>query len=102
MAAMLALPTVFGLPAKDINWFWTFLFLSIGFYLFSIISVRFPGPKTHLVGLHSLFEPRVVANYRFFKDAAAVINEGYTKVIAFLPQMARGCSRLVVPRSLAL
>ncbi|MCJ1245735.1 hypothetical protein MMC30_002939 [Trapelia coarctata] len=79
---MLNLPVLSTSPVQDIPWFWTFFSLSVCFYLFSIISVRFLGPKAHLVGLRSAFEPRVIANYRFFKDAASVINEGYAKVIA--------------------
>jgi len=41
------------------------------------------GPKAPLVGLKSIFEPRFVANFRFFKDSAAVINEGYSRASSF-------------------
>lgn len=65
--------------AEDYYPFWAFLTLSVFAYLLSIISVRLQGPKAPLVGLKSIFEPRLVANFRFFKDSAAIINEGYLK-----------------------
>ena len=65
--------------AEDYSLFWAFLPLSVCLYLVSIISVRLQGPKAPLVGLKSIFEPRLVANFRFFKDSAAIINEGYSK-----------------------
>ncbi len=64
----------------DSSLFWAFLALSIGAYIASLVSVRIQGPKAPLVGLRSIFEPRLVANYRFFKDSAAIINEGYSRV----------------------
>lgn len=48
-------------------------------YTLSIISVRLQDPNAPLVGLKSIFEPRLVANFRFFRDSAAIINEGYSK-----------------------
>lgn len=65
---------------EDSSLFWAFLTLSLGAYIVSIVSVRVQGPKAPLVGLKSIFEPRVLANYRFFKDSAAIINEGYARV----------------------
>lgn len=60
---------------------WVVPVLSVCLYVISIISLRLGGPKTPLVGLRSIFEPRIVANFRFFKDSAGIINEGYLKAI---------------------
>ena len=70
--------------AADYSIFAAFLALALGSYLVSIISVRLQGPKAPLVGLKSVFEPRLVANYRFFKDSAAIINDGYARVCSYL------------------
>ena len=72
------------------------LFLSIGSYIVSIVSVRIQGPKAPLVGFKSILEPRLIANYRFFKDAAAIINEGYSKAGRYSTMLISGlsiCSR---------
>ncbi len=63
----------------DWSIFWAFPACSLCLYILSIISVRLQGPKAPLVGLRSIFEPRLVANFRFFKNSSSVINEGYTK-----------------------
>ena len=65
--------------AEDYYLLCAFLTLSVCAYLLSIISVRLQGPKAPIVGLRSIFEPRLVANFRFFRDSAAIINEGYLK-----------------------
>lgn len=65
--------------AEDYAPFWAFLTLSVCVYLLSIISVRLQGPRAPLVGLKSIFEPRLVANFRFFRDSASIINEGYSQ-----------------------
>ena len=61
--------------------FYVFPILVGCLYIVSIVSVRLQGPKTPLVGLSSIFEPRLVANYRFFKDSSSIINQGYSKAI---------------------
>lgn len=43
------------------------------------MSMRFRGHKVPLVGLHNVFEHRLMANFRFFRDAATVINDGYSQ-----------------------
>lgn len=57
-----------------------FLLLSLSAYAFSIFSMHFAGPKAPLIGLRSIFEPRYLANWWFFRDARVVLNEGYSKV----------------------
>ena len=49
-------------------------------YVSSILSMRLGGGKFPLVGVKSILEPRIVANYRFFKNNVGVVNEGYKKV----------------------
>ena len=59
---------------------WTLLALSVWLYLLPAALMRLQGAKVPLVGALSTFEPRILANYRFFKDAAKVVNEGYKNV----------------------
>jgi hypothetical protein len=54
--------------------------LAMLLYSGSIMSMRLAGQKVPVVGLRSIFEHRLSANYNFFKNAAAVINDGYSKV----------------------
>ncbi|KAL8917290.1 MAG: hypothetical protein Q9172_005916 [Xanthocarpia lactea] len=65
----------------DWSVFWAFPAFLLCLYVLSIISVRLQGPKAPLVGLKSIFEPRLVGNFRFFKNSAAVISEGYSKAM---------------------
>jgi hypothetical protein len=58
--------------------------ISVISYLYSILNLRVLGPKVPLVGVKSFLEARVVANYRFFKNAGAIVNEGYAKVSNFI------------------
>ena len=71
----------------DISPLWALPLLSIFGYIASIISVRLQGPKAPLVGLRSIFEPRAIANYRFFKNSSTVIEEGYSKVFPVLTDL---------------
>ena len=65
---------------ERIPWAWSFTILVLCGYLVSIVSVHFLGPKAPLVGLGSVFEPRIIGNWRFFKNASKVIEEGYSQV----------------------
>lgn len=50
---------------------WPYGILSVvllGLYVSSILSMRVFGGKFPLVGVKSIFEPRILANYRFFKN----------------------------------
>jgi hypothetical protein len=49
-------------------------------YVISLLSMHFGGPKAPLVGLSSVFETRYSANWRFFRDAATVLDKGYEQV----------------------
>ena len=60
--------------------FWNFLALSIWLYLSHAALMRLQGTKVPVVGALSVLEPRILVNYRFFKDAAKVVNEGYENV----------------------
>lgn len=52
----------------------------ISFYAISQLNVHFSGPKAPLLGLRWALESRYFANWRFFCDAASVLNDGYAKV----------------------
>ncbi|KAF2878219.1 cytochrome P450 monooxygenase-like protein [Massariosphaeria phaeospora] len=58
---------------------WTTFGLILSFYIVSQIKIQFYGPKVPLVGVRSILEPRYLANWRFFRNAASILNEGYTK-----------------------
>jgi hypothetical protein len=49
-------------------------------YALSLLNVRFRAPTAPLIGLSSAFETRYTANWRFFRNAAAVLDEGFSKV----------------------
>jgi hypothetical protein len=63
------------------EWVYRTLFVVlIGLYVSSILSMHVFGGNFPLVGVKSILEPRIVANYRFFKNNVGVVNEGYKKV----------------------
>jgi hypothetical protein len=64
----------------EITWPWLLLFLVTSGYLTSLTSVHLFGPKAPLVGIYSIFEPRIIGNWRFFKNSGKIIEEGYSKV----------------------
>ena len=68
------------MSAEYINILCAFLIILACVYTLSIVSVRLQGPRAPLVGFKSVIEPRLVANFRFFRDSSAIINEGYSKV----------------------
>jgi hypothetical protein len=70
MGEDISLPLAFGL-------------LALLIYSSSIMSIRLTGQKTPVVGLRSIFEHRLTANYNFFRNATGVINDGYAKVFEF-------------------
>lgn len=57
------------------------LSLVIVLYSSSILSMRSAGRKVPMVGLRSVLDHRLLANYNFFKNASSIINEGYSKVL---------------------
>ena len=61
-------------------WYWIALTLVLSGYLLSLASVHVLGPKAPLVGIQSIFEPRIVGNWRFFRNSSKIIDEGYNKV----------------------
>ena len=72
--------TMLCLPGDGLLFWLVLLLFSLCGYLYSVFSIRFQGPKAPLVGVYSIFEPRAVANYRFFENAAKVVSEGYAQV----------------------
>ncbi|KAL8688488.1 MAG: hypothetical protein Q9218_005618 [Villophora microphyllina] len=75
---------------------WAFVSLSILSYAYSIACLRLRGHKAPLVGLKSVLEPRFVGNFRFFQDAAAVINEGYEKFQSKAFKLVRNDADIVI------
>jgi hypothetical protein len=72
---------------EDIPLALAFVLLALLLYSSSIISMRLAGQNVPVVGLRSIFEHRLSANYNFFKNAAAVINDGNSKVN--IPRLTR-------------
>ena len=64
----------------DVPWLQGFFVLLLSGYLFSVASVQLLGPKAPLVGIRSFLEPRLIGNWRFFKDSGKIIEEGYSRV----------------------
>jgi hypothetical protein len=65
---------------SQISWVPALIVLSLAYYVFSIVSLRRLGPKVPLVGTKSLLDTRFLTNWRFFRNGASVVNEGYNKV----------------------
>lgn len=65
---------------EDVPLVLIFVILALLLYSSSIMSMRLTGKNVPVVGLRSIFEHRLSANYNFFKNAAAVINDDYSKV----------------------
>lgn len=54
--------------------------LAIGAYVLSVIISQIFGYKVPLFGSVSKLEPIVLSNFRFFRHAEDVLNEGYEAV----------------------
>ncbi|KAL8665789.1 MAG: hypothetical protein Q9202_001911 [Teloschistes flavicans] len=78
------------------SFFWTFISLSFLSYAYSIACLRLLGYKAPLVGLKSVLEPRIIGNFRFFQNAAVVINEGYDKFKTTAFKLVRNDADIVV------
>lgn len=65
---------------REYPWPWLLLPSLILAYLLSVTSMQLLGPKVPLAGIHSIFEPRMVGTWRFFKRSDTVIDEGYSYV----------------------
>lgn len=70
-----------GMPLiSNLSIHWILASFVVSLYLISQFKVHFGGPKAPLVGLRHAFESRYYANWRFFRNAASVLNDGYAKV----------------------
>lgn len=69
---------VFGLTSRD--GLSIFVIACLFYYLLSAWSVRFSRPKPPQLNPGSSFQSRYLTNWRFFCDAASVLNAGYAKV----------------------
>ena len=61
---------------------WTYGAIALGLYLCLILRPWIPQPNFPMVGLRSNFELELVSNFRFYKNAEAILLEGYRKVKA--------------------
>lgn len=60
----------------------SYVLWGLGFVLLycgSTVSMRFTDDKVPLVGLRSIFELRLMANFRFFRNAAIILNDEYSE-----------------------
>ncbi|KAF2198223.1 cytochrome P450 monooxygenase-like protein [Delitschia confertaspora ATCC 74209] len=73
-----------------------FLIVSLCAYAVSLLSMHLRGPKAPLVGLRSIFEPRYLANWMFFRNASAVLNQGYSKFTTQPWKFARADTDMLV------
>ena len=46
----------------------------------SAINLHLLGPKAPLIGSKLFYEPRLLANFRFFRSPKAILDEGYSRV----------------------
>ncbi|TVY14663.1 Ent-kaurene oxidase P450 [Lachnellula arida] len=65
-------------------------------YLSSVLSVQLLGGSFPLAGVKSIFEPRILTNYRFFKNNIGVVNEGYKKFKGKAFKFARNDADMIV------
>lgn len=64
---------------------WGFTVLAALFYVYMEIDSWLIKPKATTVGRHSVFETRMISNFRFYKNAETILFEGYTKVCRVRP-----------------
>lgn len=59
---------------------WSYFLLAIGFYACLVVKAWVSRSKIPMVGVQSMFEHGLVSNFRFYKNAEAILLDGYTKV----------------------
>ena len=69
-----------SLYVENIAPFWVFGLLALSIYGCNTIVTRYSESKIPIVGIKSVFEVGLVSNYRFYRDAEAILVEGYNKV----------------------
>lgn len=74
------------LPKEELPDLWVFGFLAICLYGVSV-AVSYTSWSQHskhpLVGVRSRLEAGVISNFRFYRNAQAILLNGYSKVEAF-------------------
>lgn len=66
--------------AEQLTSKWMLASLAVGAYMVSFAVSRVFGYKVPVYGVSSQFEPTMVSNFRFFRRAENVLNEGYQAV----------------------
>ena len=59
---------------------WSYGLAALSFYIFLIAKSWISRSKVPVVGVHSVFELGLVSNLRFYKNAEAILLDGYNKV----------------------
>ena len=54
--------------------------VALSFYIFLIVKSWISQSRIPVVGVRSVFELGLVSNLRFYKNAEAILLDGYTKV----------------------
>ena len=54
--------------------------LAVCLQMFVVVAGSFRNPKIPTVGIKSKLEAGLVSNFRFYKNAEAILVEGYAKV----------------------
>lgn len=75
-----SVPYSFLPPPEELSSPWLLGALAIGGYCISIILSQIFGYKVPVFGVVTQLEPIVVSNFRFFRHAEDVLNEGYRAV----------------------
>ena len=80
------LPSTMALNWEQFASLWGFGLLALCLHGCMALVGRLRGSKVPTVGTRSVFEAGIITNLRFYKNAEAVLVEGYTKV---WPKMLR-------------
>ena len=64
----------------EVSRIWSFALIAMSFYCCSFVIAWLSKVKAPVVGVKSKFEIGFVSNFRFYKNAEAILVEGYTRV----------------------
>lgn len=71
---------------SHVNWERTIvclLLFTITPWLVSVLKMHWLGPRIPFVGYRSIWEPRILRNFRFLTSAKSMLGEAHTKVRRF-------------------
>lgn len=67
-------------PSGQLTSTWMLASLAVGGYMLSCIFSQIFGYKVPIFGVYSQLEPIMISNFRFFRHAEDVLNQGYQAV----------------------